>query len=390
MADIRFASFFMAGFECSSHRRRSDGVRLDLIASTGHERLVRADYRSCAEHGLLTLRDGLRWHLIEREPGRYDWSSWLPMLEAAADTGVQVMWDLFHYGSPDHLDQGSQEFIRSYARFAGEAVRLHREVTGLAAIVCPLNEMSFLAWAARNGVFPAIGANEEGGWLSRHLVSTAIAGMRAMRAADPDCRFIWAEPLINVLPGTADQRDEAEAKRLSQYHIYDMLSGRTAPELGGAPEWLDAVGLNFYSDNQWYLEGSTIPLGRHDYRPLADMLIETHERYGRPLLITETGGEGSARPAWFHYVCDEVREAIRRGVPVQGVCLYPVASFPGWDDERHRQFGLFSAPRPDGRRDPYAPLAAELRRQQALLAQESGPGVGRREAPLPPSAAKLA
>jgi hypothetical protein len=34
-------------------------------------------------HGLLTVRDGLRWHLIEREPGRYDWSSWLPMLEAA-------------------------------------------------------------------------------------------------------------------------------------------------------------------------------------------------------------------------------------------------------------------------------------------------------------------
>jgi hypothetical protein len=107
-----------------------------------------------------------------------------------------------------------------------------------------------------------------------------------------------------------------------------MLSGRTAPELGGSPEWLDAAGLNFYSDNQWYLDGSTIPLGRHDYRPLADMLAETHARYGRPLLVTETGGEGSARAAWFHYVCDEVRDAIGRGVPVEGVCLYPVASFP--------------------------------------------------------------
>jgi beta-glucosidase/6-phospho-beta-glucosidase/beta-galactosidase len=369
MADIPFKSFYMAGFECSSHRRRSDGVRLDLIASTGHDRLVREDYRACAQHGLLTLRDGLRWHLIEREPGRYDWSSWLPMLEAAAETGVQVMWDLFHYGSPDHLDQGSEEFIRSYARFAAAAVRLHREATGTAAIVCPVNEMSFLAWAARNGVFPPIGP-EEDGWLSRHLVRAAVAGMRAMRDVDPDCRFIWAEPLINVLPLNPADAEAAEAKRLSQYHIYDMLSGRAAPELGGSPDWLDAVGLNFYSDNQWYLDGSTIPLGRHDYRPLADMLAETYERYRCPILITETGGEGSARPAWFHYVCDEVREALRQGVPMAGVCLYPIVSFPGWDDERHRQFGLFSVPRPHGRRDAYEPLAAELYRQQELLEGE--------------------
>jgi beta-glucosidase/6-phospho-beta-glucosidase/beta-galactosidase len=370
MADIRFKSFYMAGFECSSHRRRSDGVRLDLIASTHHDRLVREDYKNCAQHGLLTIRDGLRWHLIEREPGRYDWSSWLPMLEAARESGVQVMWDLYHYGSPDHLDQGSEEFILSYARFAAEAVRLHCEVTGTAAIVCPLNEISFLTWAARNGVFPPIGAVEEEGWLKRHLVRTAVAGMRAMREVDPDCRFIWAEPLINVLPGTPADASAAEAKRLSQYHTYDMLSGRAAPELGGSLEWLDAVGLNFYSDNQWYLDGSTIPLGRHDYRPLADMLIETHERYGRPLLITETGGEGSARPAWLHYVCEEVREAIRQGVPVKAVCLYPIVSFPGWDDERHRQFGLFSAPRAHGGREAYQPLVAELSRQQELLERE--------------------
>jgi beta-glucosidase/6-phospho-beta-glucosidase/beta-galactosidase len=374
MADISFQSFTMAGFECSSHRRQSDGVRLDLIAATGHDRLAGEDYRACAAHGLRSVRDGLRWHLIEREPGRFDWSSWLPMLEAAAEGGVQVMWDLFHYGSPDWLDQGSAEFAPAYARFAAAAVRVHREVTGKAAIVCPMNELSFLSWAARNGVFPAIGSDqEEGGWLSRHLVGAAIAGMRAMREADPDCRFIWAEPLINVLPSGPDDAAEAEAKRLSQYHCFDMLSGRSAPELGGSPEWLDAVGVNFYSDNQWYLNGSTIPLGRHDYRPLADMLAETHARYGRPLLITETGAEGSARPAWLHYVCEEVREAKRRGVPVAGVCLYPIASFPGWDDGRYRQFGLFGPPRGDGSRETYQPLAGELARQQALMERERRP-----------------
>ena len=41
-----FASFFQAGFECSSHRRR-DGVRLDLIRATGHDKHVLQDYRQC-------------------------------------------------------------------------------------------------------------------------------------------------------------------------------------------------------------------------------------------------------------------------------------------------------------------------------------------------------
>jgi hypothetical protein len=90
-----FDSFFQAGFECSSHRR-TDGVRLDLIGATSHDRHVLGDYRQCAELGFRTLRDGLRWHLIEKSPGRYDWSSWLPMLVAAEQVGVQVIWDLFH------------------------------------------------------------------------------------------------------------------------------------------------------------------------------------------------------------------------------------------------------------------------------------------------------
>ena len=83
MSDI-FDSWFMAGFECSSHRRRDD-VRLDLIRATAHDKHALGDYRLCKKYGFDTVRDGLRWHLIGKSPGKYDWSSWLPMLEAAED-----------------------------------------------------------------------------------------------------------------------------------------------------------------------------------------------------------------------------------------------------------------------------------------------------------------
>ena len=58
-----FDSYFLGGFECSTHRRR-DGRRLDLIAATGHDQAVAQDYRWMVEHGIRTVRDGVRWHLI--------------------------------------------------------------------------------------------------------------------------------------------------------------------------------------------------------------------------------------------------------------------------------------------------------------------------------------
>jgi hypothetical protein len=146
-----------------------------------------------------------------------------------------------------------------------------------------------------------------------------------------------------------------------------MLKGTLNPELGGSPECLDVVGVNFYPDNQWYHCGPTIPLGHHAYRSLSDMLAEVHERYGRPILIAETGAEGSARPAWLHYVCSEVHHAIEIGIPVEGICLYPILDYPGWDNERTCSVGLMSDADDLGRRNTCTMFARELQRQQALL-----------------------
>ncbi|MER9876656.1 beta-glucosidase [Mesorhizobium sp. M0195] len=359
-----FDSFFMAGFECSSHRR-ADGARLDLIRATSHDIHAHADYRRCAELGLRTIRDGLRWHLIETAPGVFDWSSWTSAIEAAQAAGVQIIWDIFHYGSPDHIDQGGPGFIKAYVRFAAEAVRVHRSATGVAPLVCPINEISFFAWAVEVGYFPRVGPNKRG-WFKRHLVRAAVAGVRAMREAEPGCRFIWAEPLIHIAPRdrTHPERRRAENARQGQFEAYDMLIGRVEPDLGGSEDVVDVIGLNFYPHNQWYLNGPTIPMGHHEYRALSELLVEVAERYKKPMFIAETGAEGSGRPAWLHYVCDEVRDATSLGAPVQGICLYPVTAYPGWDNSRHAEVGLFSTIHADGSRTVRKPLADELERQR--------------------------
>ncbi len=368
-----FASFFQAGFECSSHRRR-DGVRLDLIRATGHDKHVLRDYRQCKDLGFSTVRDGLRWHLIERTPGKYDWSSWLPALEAAEQVGLQVIWDLFHYGSSDHVDQAGDDFPDRFAEFAVAAVEVQQSVSKAAPLVCPLNEINFMSWAVEVDYFPRVGPQEMG-WFKRQLIRAAVSSARAIRDRWPDATLVWAEPLVHIAPHShrRAQMRAAEAARQGQFEAYDWITGRAEPELGGDPSLVDVIGLNYYPHNQWFYEGPTIPMGHHEYRPLADMLLEVAGRYGKPIFLSETGAEGSARPSWLHYVCSEVRDAIDRGAVIEGICWYPITAYPGWDNSRHAEAGLLSTITADGSRHVDQRLFEEFQVQRTRFA--SPPGV---------------
>lgn len=341
-----FRSFFMGGFEGSSHRR-ADGRQLDLIAATRHDEHAYTDYRLLRDMGIGTVRDALRWHLIEAEPGRYDWSSILPMLRAARQAGVQVIWDLCHYGIPHDADIWSPRFLDRFAEFAAAAARvIQAEGREEVPFYCPVNEMSYWAWAGgdHGRMHPA--GQGRGPELKRQLARAFIAAVEAVRSVDTRARFITSEPLIHVTtpPEAAeDAKAGAEEHRLAQFEACDMVAGRLAPELGGNEGSLDIVGVNFYPDNQLFRGGATLPFGHWLYRPLRLLLAEVYARYNRPLLVTETGAEGANGPGWLRYVAGEVRAARHAGVPVEGVCLYPVTDYPGWSDDRHCRCGLIRA-----------------------------------------------
>ncbi len=253
-------------------------------------------------------------------------------------------------------------------------MEVQQSISGRPPLVCPLNEINFLSWAVDDGYFPQVGPKQRG-WFKRQLVRAGIMAARAIKQRWPKATIVWAEPLIHIAPHDLRPATVRAAARNLQgmYEAYDWIMGLDRPELGGDPSLADVVGWNFYPHNQWYFEGPTIPMGHHEYRRLADMLVEMAERYRKPLFLSETGAEGSAKPSWLHYVCNEVREAMRRGVDVRGICWYPITAYPGWDNSRHAETGLFSTVVADGTRHVDQRLLEEFEVQRALFARASVP-----------------
>jgi hypothetical protein len=90
------------------------------------------------------------------------------------------------------------------------------------------------------------------------------------------------------------------------------------------------------------------------------------------MLIAETSHVGSGRAEWIRELTDEVVLAVEAGVPLQGICLYPIIDRFEWDNPSHwHNSGLWDFHHePDGtlRRVLAQPYAAELARSQSRLA----------------------
>ena len=60
--------------------------------------------------------------------------------------------------------------------------------------------------------------------------------------------------------------------------------------------------------------------------------------------------------------------ARERGADLHGICLYPIVNFPGWDNDRHCENGLWDYAGDDGHRAICEPFAVELKAQQRRFA----------------------
>lgn len=365
-------SFFFAGFEGSAtYNIRREWI--DGVAATQHDEQVEEDYRRLRHAGLLATREVIRWPLVDHR-GRLDFSSARPFAEAAHRQGIQVLWDLFHYGYPPDLDPLTDEFVRRFAAYCRAAARFVALHTDGPHYFTPINEPSFLSWAGGSAGRFSPHLHGRGPDLKLALVRAAIAGINAIRSELPAARMVNVDPVCRVVPSSdpsAPWSDPEDFNQRAVFESWDMLCGRTRPELGGSRRHLDIVGVNYYWSNQWEIGREEQALPDDDPRrvPLRDLLREVWRRYGGEFFVTETAHVDEHRAPWLHTLATECEALLDEGLPLRGVCLYPILGMPEWHDPTTwTRMGLWDLIPENGilRRQAHTPMLEALHAARRL------------------------
>ena len=334
-----FQSFWMGGYECTD-KLNAFGNRVDFLKVTGHLQHLEDDYDGLKQFKIKTVREGIRWSQVERSPYNYDWSIVRRMILCGIDKQIQQVWDICHFGYPDDLTPLHPMFTRRFVSLCRAFVRYYRSMDKKSTlIVTPINEVSFISWLGGDVCGTVPYCTNHGFHVKYALMKAYIAGIEAMKEEDNNIRFLTTEPLVNMVPplNANDEQIAGAAKQHElQFQMLEMLSGNICPELNGKPEYLDILGFNFYYNNQWITGSSDFLKWFNDdddprWRPLSHLLSEAYKRYNRPMVLSETSHPREHRPYWLNFITKQCLTVINSGIPLWGICWYPIIDRPDWN-----------------------------------------------------------
>ncbi len=339
-----FNSFFMGGFECADHINRS-GKRVNLLKETEHDVRAHEDYLLLASLGIKVVREGICWSEVESSPYKFDFSSLKKRMDSASKLGIQIIWDLCHFGYPDGLIPTHPNFFERFMALCRAFALFHKSYSNNPLLVVPVNEISFLSWHSGDmrGTVPF--AINSGFDIKYHLCKAAIEGIKVLKQTDPDCVALLVEPLIKKHSANEEiSLEELEIMNSYQYQAMDIVLGRMCPELGGSPALADMLGFNYYYDNQSDHLNQVYSWPQKDKQltPFSKLLLEAWQRYRKPVIVSETGHFGIGRSPWLEEITLECDRALSLGVDLKGICIYPVTDRPDWDNlNSYSNCGIF-------------------------------------------------
>ncbi len=355
------ALHFAVGIEDTFVPQVRPGHRaLDEYELTDHYRQWRADVDLAAGSGADAIRYGVPWYRVEPEPGRFDWD-WLdPVVDHLLERGLLPVVDLVHYGTPLWLDNGAinasyPQRVAAYAHAVASryADRLHA--------YSPANEPTVNAeWCGETAAWPPYLTGPDG-WTK---VATAVARgvvltQQAVAAAVAAPTFVHVEAAFRYeLPDDAPDQ-VAEASRLRAQRdllIEDLVCGLVGDDhlllpflqqhgaTDAALEWHrtnpaapDVMGVNFYPhlstgvvEHDVSREAPARGLSGAD--GLGEVLRRFHQRYGRPVFLTETSSRGDAAShiLWLEESVGRIVELRAGGLPVVGYTWFPLFDLLDW------------------------------------------------------------
>lgn len=345
---------------------------IDEYVLTEHDTRWSDDLKLAQDTGAKLVRWGIPWYLVQPEPDRWDWS-WLDAVMARfGELELEPIVDLMHYGTPLWLER---EFDHpDYpALVADYSQRIADRYQDVAHAFTPVNEpMIHSLFCGEYGYWPpyltgASGLVRMALQISKGFVGAqrAIADVRGDGAA-----FVHVDAGMRYT-GDIDAPEHREhATRLAEqiWLVEDLVTGKVdsshqlakfllengAPE-GDLAEFVsnpiepDVVGVNYYPrhSTEVFEAGVHHIGGFSDPRPsqddgvtgLVELLTTAANRYGAPVMVTETCVTGSIeeRAAWMDESIDAVATLRDNGMNVIGYTWWPLFDMYEWT---YRHSGL--------------------------------------------------
>jgi beta-glucosidase len=395
-ADFRW----LTGFECSSFPQQG----MDQLELTQHDRFWASDLlRARDEVAAGTIRYGIRWHVVNPAPGRWDWTSLDGPMDFMHHIGIEPIVDLFHFGTPTWLERGilSSAFPVAQAELCRAFARRYPWVRWYT----PTNEPYIMSQFGGEGAawYPYGEGPADLARAIRNVARGLIDGWREIVAVRPDARCMTSDTC--EWWHAADDGARAHAAHMNErrFLMHELVSGRVGRD---HPLWawlldigvparelrrfedepipLDVIGLDHYphsehrlrTDEDGELVDETQPL-EQQLGP-AELCRQYFERLGRPLIFAETGAPGSdaTKIAWLDRLVAEVRQVREEGVPVIGITWWGMIDQVDWGHGLRRfrydidPTGLYRLEWRDGADRAYTPTTEPSERgREARLAR---------------------
>jgi beta-glucosidase/6-phospho-beta-glucosidase/beta-galactosidase len=330
---------------------------LDEYEVTRHYDHWREDLALAASIGAASIRYGFPWYRVNPSRGQWDWGWTDEVVDEANRLGIGLIVDLVHYGTPMWLagsftDPDYPDAVAEYASAVAERYR------GRVSSITPLNEPLVTAsFVGLRGIWPPHETGEDG-W-SRVVVSLAEGIQRsihAIRDAAPETQIVHVEATHVWVADREQLGDQLDLLDRKNYLPTDLVLGLVTPghELH---DWLldngivrgrldalvagaarpDVIGVNYYPELSARelvpFEGSVVGVTFNAWTAGLESIIRGfHDRYGIPILVSETAVEGDDdhRSHWLDAVVALLHDLRAHALPVVGLVWWPLFDFVDW------------------------------------------------------------
>jgi beta-glucosidase len=357
---------FALGIEDTFVPQSRAGERpIDEYELTQHYEHVHTDLGLAKGVGADLLRWGIPWYRVAPAPGTWNWSWVDKAMDRFRELELRPMIDLLHYGTPLWLDD--QFANRDYPQHIAEfAQRIAERYGDIATDYTPVNEPIIHAlfsgeyaywppyYTGATG-FATIAASLAHGFvLSQQAIAEQLGDRATFVHVDAGMRFSGDVD-------ATEHRDTVARLRHQTFLVEDLVTGHVGdshPLLaqlrqGGLTDdqldWFvsnaispDVMGVNYYPlhSTEVFEAGVHHGGGFADPRPafdagadgLREVLTTYAERYGAPVMLTETCVTGSVdeRLAWMDTAVATLHELRSEDVPVVGFTWWPLFDMYEW------------------------------------------------------------